>query len=128
MPLLRGRVYVALALTLAGCSAKDDKSQAFDSIFANSAQSEAADTPHGLFTFDLSRYPRDIRPKLLAEAAEGIACRDTSHSGPQTIAACDRLLAIHKELSEKGWCRGPTSVPVDRRTWMRCGADTSPQT
>lgn len=122
---LIGGLGLALALTLAGCGGGHDKSQAFASIFSNSAQNEAADTPRGLFTFDLSRYPRDIRPKLLAEAAEGIACRDPDHSGPQTIAACDRLLAIHKELAEKGWCRGPISVPVDRRAWMRCGPDTS---
>jgi hypothetical protein len=118
---------LALALALAGCSGKSANSNALGAIFENSADSSASARPAGIFTFDLTRYPREIRPKLLAEAAEGIACSDPDRSGPQTIAACDRLLAIHKELETRGWCRGPTAMPVDRRTWMRCGREASPQ-
>jgi len=81
----------------------------------------------GIYTFDVAKYPADIRPKLLAEAGESAACNSPFHDGPQTIAACDRLITIHRELESKGWCRGPDAVPVGDRQWMRCGPEATPQ-
>ena len=117
---------IGLVLVMAACSPRTPSDKAapnFEKIGATGQQAR----DDGVYSFDVSKYPVDIRPKLLAEAAERAACNSTSHDGPQTIAACDRLVAIHRELETKGWCRGPDAAQPADRYWMNCGPDATPQ-
>jgi hypothetical protein len=123
---MRKLISGGLVLALAACGAHGPSGKAStapERVGATGTQSQAGAVYH----FDFSKYPADIRPKLLAEAAERVACDSSLHDGPQTIAACDRLVAIHKELEAKGWCRGPDAVQPSNRDWMRCGPEATPE-
>jgi hypothetical protein len=113
-----------LALSACGGHSSATTASLFGPDLSGSADHHAGSS--GVYTFDFSAYPADIRPKLLADAGEGMACRGTARDGPQTIAACDRLQTIHEELQSKGWCRGPDSAPPANRHWMSCGPEATP--
>jgi hypothetical protein len=123
---MRKMLAAGFVLCLAGCSQRTppDNSAAEPAKASATGQARRDD---GMFTFDLTKYPAAIRPKLLAEAGERAACNTRFHAGPQTIAACDRLITIHRELEAKGWCRGPDAVQVANREWMRCGPQATPE-
>jgi hypothetical protein len=117
---------VGLILVLAGCSPGKSSDEAASQVGNADATSQPA-RDDGIYRFDFGKYPADIRPKLLAEVAEGAACNSKWHDGPQTIAACDRLVAIHREFEAKGWCRGPDAAQSADRRWMKCGPEATPQ-
>jgi hypothetical protein len=125
---MRSVVLVFSLLALPACGGKQDTTNRTTSLLGSVESGLLArhSDNDGNYEFDFSAYPADIRPKLLAEAAEAVACRRTARDGPQTIAACDRLQAIHEELETKGWCRGPNSAQPKNRHWMSCGPRATP--
>jgi hypothetical protein len=121
-------VIVCSFLALAACGGKQDNLNRTASLLGSAEPGALVQHSgnDGVYVFDFSAYPAYIRPKLLAEGAEKVACLGTARGGSQTIAACDRLQTIHDELETKGWCRGPDSAQPANRHWMNCGPRATP--
>lgn len=47
-------------------------------------------------------------------------CRGGSGDNPATMKACDQRDAVMAQITRRGWCWGPDSVPEASKGWIRC--------